>query len=260
MSFGSGKIEFGGRGNFRETNSRQECLLEKEKKKKSRRRKLVIWLLIDLAVVALVLALLLYKPSRYHPVLSTLAPDPNDDRVHPYFSRELMPKLYNGAQRQRPFEMVVLDQRLNEAIARETWYQDAGGIFLSAPQVLFTPGSVILMGTASVEGAEFVVTIELGPQLGEDGCLNLLVRKVKVGAMNITPLAKAMAKKIYRERLAAGPVDMENIGTKIAASLLAEEPFDPVFTVEDKRVRLTGFDLADGQLTAQFAPAPPPRR
>lgn len=230
------------------------------KKKKSRRRKLVIWLLVDLAVVAVILALLLYKPARYHPALSTLPPDPNGDRVHPYLSHELMPKLYNGAQRQRPFEMVVLDQRLNEAIAQETWYQDAGGVFLSAPQVLFTPGQVILMGTASIEGAQFVVTIELGPQLDEDGRLNLLVEKVKVGAVNITPLAKAMARKMYRDRLAAGAIDTENIGTKVAASLLNEEPFDPIFTVEDKRVRLTGFGLVDGRLTAQFTPAPKPRR
>jgi hypothetical protein len=231
-----------------------------EKEKKSRRRKLVIWLLVDLAVVAVVLALLVYRPSRYRPALSYLPPDPNGDRVHPYFSRELMPTLYNGAQRQRPFEMVVLDQRLNEAIAQETWCQDAGGVFLSAPQVLFTPGRVILMGTASIEGAELVVTIELGPQLREDGRLNLLVEKVKVGAVNITPLAKAMAKKMYRERLEAGAVDTENIGTKIAVSLLSEEPFDPVFTVEDKRVRLTGFTLTDGQLTTQFAPVPKPHR
>jgi hypothetical protein len=230
-----------------------------EKKRKSRRRKLVIWLLVDLAVVALVLALLVYRPSRYRPALSYLPPDPNGDRVHPYFTHELAPKLNNGAQFQRPFEVVVLDQRLNEAIAQETWCQDAGGIFLSAPQVLFAPGRVILMGTASIEGAEFVVTIELGPQLGQDGRLNFLVEKVKVGAMNITLLAKAVAKKKYRERVEAGAVDTENIGTKIAASLLSEEPFDPVFDIGDKRVRLTGFTLTDGQLTTQFTPVPKPR-
>jgi hypothetical protein len=230
-----------------------------EKKRKSRRRKLVIWLLVDLAVVALVLALLVYRPSRYRPALSYLPPDPNGDRVHPYFTHELAPKLNNGAQFQRPFEVVVLDQRLNEAIAQETWCQDAGGIFLSAPQVLFAPGRVILMGTASIEGAEFVVTIELGPQLGQDGRLNFLVEKVKVGAMNITLLAKAVAKKKYRERVEAGAVATENIGTKIAASLLSEEPFDPVFDIGDKRVRLTGFTLTDGQLTTQFTPVPKPR-
>jgi hypothetical protein len=238
--------------------SRRERTLEE--KKKARRRRLVIGLLVDLAVAALVLALLLYRPSRYRPVLSSLPQDPNGDRVHPYFSRELLPRLYNGAQRQRPFEMVVLDQRFNEAIAPESWYHDSGGVFLSAPQVLFTPERVILMGTASIEGTEFIVTIELSPQLGEDGRLSLPVEKVKVGAMNITLLARAMAKKMYRDRLEAGSFDAENIGTKIVAALLNEEPFDPVFTVEDKRVRLTGLGLADGQLTARFDPVPQPRR
>ncbi len=234
--------------------------MEKEKKKKSRRRKLVIWLLVDLAVAALVLALLVYRPSRYKPVVSTLPPDPNGARVHPYITHELAPKLNNGAQFQRPFEVVVLDQRLNEAIAQETWYQDAGRVYVFAPQVLFTPERVILMGTASIEGAEFVVTFELAPQLNEDGRLSLSVEKVKVGAMNLTLAAKAMAKKMYRERIEAGAFNTENIGTKILAALLNGEPFDPVFDIGDKRVRLTGFTLTDGQLTTQFTPLPKPRR
>jgi hypothetical protein len=234
--------------------------LEKERKKKSRRRKLVIWLLIDLAVAALVLALLVYRPSRYQPVVSTLPPDPNGARVHPYFTHDLAPKLNNGAQFPRPFEVVVLDQRLNEAIAQESWYEDSGHVYLFAPQVLFTPERVILMGTASIEGAEFVVTFELAPQLSEDGRLNLLVEKVKVGAMNVTLPAKTIAKKKYRENLETGAFDTENIGTKIIASLLNEEPFDPVFDIGDKRVRLTGFTLTDGQLTAQFTPVPRSRR
>jgi hypothetical protein len=234
--------------------------LAREKKKKSRRRKLVIWLLVDLAVAALVLALLVYKPSRYRPVVSTLPPDPNGTRVHPYFTHELGPKLNNGAQFQRPFEVVVVDQRLNEAIAQESWYQDSGRAYVFAPQVLFTPERIILMGTASIEGAEFVVTFELAPQLHEDGRLSLPVEKVKVGAMNLTLAARAMAKKMYRERLETGAYDTENIGTKILAALLNEEPFDPVFDIGDKRVRLTGFTLAAGQLTAQFTPIPQPRR
>jgi len=223
--------------------------------KRSKRRKLIYWLLIDVVVAAAVFALLLHKPSRYHPVTSTLPSDSNGREVHPYVSHDLMPALYNGAQRQRPFEMVVLDQALNEAIARERWPQESDGIAFSSPEVLFVPGRVILMGTANVEGAGFVVTVELGPQLSEQGYLNLVVDKVKIGAVNITPLAKMMAKKMYRERLEDGPVDTEDIRTKIAASLLNGEPFEPVFLVDDKWVRLQSFEIAQGKLIARLVPA-----
>ena len=77
--------------------------------------------------------------------------------------------------------------------------------------------------------------------------------------MNVTPLAKMMAKNMYRERIESAPVDTEDLRTKIAASLLNEEPFEPILKVEDKWVRLKGFDLTDGKLTAQFVPAPPQR-
>jgi hypothetical protein len=182
--------------------------------------------------------------------------DPNGEQVDPYLSRDLSSKFYNGAQRQRPFEMVVLDTALNRALAQLTWPQNLGGVTLTAPQVLFKPGRIVLMGTTQLEGADFILTIELGPRLDEQGKLALLVEKVKVGAMNVTPLARMMGKRAYRERIESAPVDMEDLRTKIAASLFNDEPFDPLVKVEDKWVRLKGVDLTDGKLTARFDPAP----
>ncbi len=213
---------------------------------------------MDLFVALVAILLLLHKPSRYNPA-PPAEPDPNGQQVDPYLHRDLWSKFYNGAQRQQPFEMVVLDQALNEAIAKLKWPQETGGITLFAPQVLFTPGRIILMGTTAVEGAEFVITIELGPRLDEQGKLNLVVDEVKVGAMPVTFLAKMTAKKMYKERLESAPVDMEDLRTKIAASLFNEDPFDPVLKVEDKWVRLKSLELTDGKLTAQFDRTQSPR-
>jgi len=216
----------------------------------------MVWLLIDLVVAAAVISLLLYKPAQYHPVVAAAGADPNGHRVHTYVSHELMPELYNGAQDRRPFEMTVLDPRLNEALAQARWRQTSGAITLSAPAIAFQPGRVILMGTADIEGAKFIVTIEIGPQMTEEGQLNLLVKKVKVGAMNITPLARIMARRSYREQVETGLIDTADWRTKIVASLLNEEPFEPVFPVEDKWVRLTGFEITAGQLTARLVQVP----
>ena len=229
-----------------------------EKRKKSGRRTLLLWLGVDLAVAAVVLVLFLHKPSRYNPI-APADPDPNGREVDAYLHRDLWSRFYNGAQQQRPFDMVVLDKALNQAIAQLKWPQESGGVTFSAPQVLFTSGRIVLMGTTAIEGAEFVVTIEFGPRMDDQGNLNLLVEKVKVGAMNVTPLAKLMAKRMYRERIESAPVDMQDLRTKIAASLFNEEPFAPILRVEDKWVRLKGFDLTDGKLTAQIIPAPPQR-
>ncbi len=229
-----------------------------EKRKTSRWKKLLIWLGVDLIVAAVVILLFLHKPSQYHPV-APAGSDPNSQQVDPYLHRDLYSKFYNGAQRQRPFEMVVLDGALNEALARLNWSQESGGVRLSAPQVFFKSGHIVLMGTATVEGAELVITIELGPQMDDQGNLNLLVDQVKVGAMPVTPLVKMMAKKMYRERIESTPIDMQDLRTKVVASILNDEPFEPVLRVEDKWVRLKGFEIVDGKLTAQFISAKKPK-
>jgi hypothetical protein len=181
--------------------------------------------------------------------------DPNGQRVHPYLSKELLPRFNNGVQAQRPFRMTVLDKALNEVIAQAHWLQQAGGVSISLPQVLFEPDRIVLMGTADVEGAPLIVTVELQPQFNEQGLLNLNVEKVKIGAMNITPLARMIGKKMYADRLAAGGIDTEDLKTQITASLLNGEPFDPIVRLDSKKVRLKNAEVSQGQLDIEFVPA-----
>jgi hypothetical protein len=72
--------------------------------------------------------------------------------------------------------------------------------------------------------------------------------------MNVTPLAKMMARKMYQDQIDTGGVDMDNLSTKIVASLLTGQPFEPVMDVDDKWVRLKGFELQQGKLVVHFVP------
>jgi len=108
---------------------------------------------------------------------------------------------------------------------------------------------------ADVKSAQFVVTIALEPNTDEKGMLNLQVAKVKIGAMNITPLVKMIAKKMYKERIATVPIDTQDLRSQIAASLLNGEPFDPIFNVDHKKVRLDGITVKQGKLILHFVPA-----
>ena len=207
------------------------------------------WLLIDLAVTIVILVLLLYKPARYNP------PDVAcDKQVSPYLTHELLPQLYNGAQHQEPFELIVTQKGINDIVARSKWPKESNGIRFSSPEVFFVPESIVLMGTAFVGGVEFVVTVAAEPSLDEEGLLNLRVAKVKVGAMNITPLAKLIAKRMYSERLATTDIDAEDLRTQIAASLLNDEPFEPVFKIEDKKVRVEKINITQEKLTIRLTP------
>ncbi len=226
------------------------------KKKKFKKR---YWLLLDLALAIIILALLFYKPTRYRPYNTSPAGN-NQEQISPYLTNVLLPQLYNGAQREEPFDLDINQKGINETIARFKWPRESNGVALSAPTVFFVPDSIVLMGTASIKGAELVVTVVAKPRLDEEGLLHLYVDKVKIGAMNITPIARLLAKRMYAERVQSVPVDLNDLRTKIAASLLNEEPFEPILNVNDifedmdKKVRMEKITIAQEKLTIRLVP------
>jgi len=195
---------------------------------------LACWLVVDLAVAAVIFGLLLYRPGRYKPLANDSF---KPGQVSPHLTH-LSSEIYNGAQFREPFEVVVTQEAINDMIARGDWPKEYEGVMLYAPATVLDAGTIALMGTANVRGMEFVVTIELKPKIDERRLLNLEVAKLKIGAMNITPLAKMIAKKMYAEQVASVPVDKEAWQTRIAASLLNEEAFEPVFPTGDKDIRV----------------------
>ena len=226
------------------------------KKKKFKKR---YWLLLDLALAAIILALLFYKPTRYTPP-DAIGADNRQEEISQYLTNELLPQLYNGAQRDEPFDIEIFQKGINETIARFKWPRESEGVILSAPTIFFVTDNIVLMGTANIKGAELVVTIVARPALNENGLLNLNIQKVKIGAMNITPVAKMLAKRMYSERMANIAVDIKDLRAKIAASLLNEEPFEPVFNINgifedlDKKLRIQKIAIAQKKLTIRLVP------
>jgi len=224
--------------------------LEKQKKRKLKKR---YWLLLDLAIVVVVFILLLYKPAHYNPDKLGGAGE-NSKQVSPYLTHELSPQFYNGVQRGEPFELVVTESGVNDIIRRSRWPKESGSVRFSAPEVLFMADGIMLRTTANIKGVEFVVTFVINPIIYQDGLLNLKVETVKVGAMNITLLAKIIARRMYQQQLAGSPIDTEQLSVKVAASLLNDEPFEPVFNIEDKKVRAEKITIEKQRLIIHIVP------
>jgi uncharacterized protein YpmS len=245
-----------GKTEIKNAQLRKKADLKARKKRKFKKRYL---LLAHLVVVAVIFALLLYTPARYNPLK---VPAAEKKKVSKYLTHELSPRLYNGAQLGEPFDLPVTQEGINEVVAYSEWPKESGDARFSAPAVLFVPDHIALMGTVVLKGVEFVVTIVVAPSLDEQGLLNLQVTKVKVGAMNLTLLAKVMAKRMYQQRIATVPVDKEDWGAKIAASLLNDEAFEPVFEIkgigdkEDIKVRVKKIKIEKEKLTLRLLPVP----
>jgi len=201
------------------------------------------------AVVIVVIALLLHRPAYYKPLDFA-----NSKEVSLYLTNELLPELYNGAQLQEPFNLVVTQSGINDIVARFEWPKEFGGIRVSAPMVFFSPDSIVLMGTVFLEGAEFVGTVVAEPGLDTEGLLNLQVVSVKIGAVDITPLARVLARRICQQQFAAAGISAEDVQAQVAASLLDGEPFKPVFKIEDKKVRVEKITIEQKKLTIRLVP------
>ena len=223
-------------------------------RRKKRLKRLGCWLVIDLIVAAVIFALLLYKPRWYQPAVFN---EGSYERgtVSPYLTHELLPKIHHDAQLGKPFDLVVTQEGINEIVAWSGWPKESEGVIFTSPAVVFVPENIVLMGTAVVKGVDFIVTIVVEPKIDEQKLLNLNVVKVKIGAVNITPLATMLAKKSYEQRLAGLPEDIKNEWqTKIVASLLNNESFEPVFKVEDIKVHVESITLEEKQLILRLIP------
>ena len=222
------------------------------KKRKKARFKKVCWLLIGLTAAALFFVLLLlYKPARYD------SPDlAYDNQVSPYLTHKLLPELYNNAQLGEPFELVVTEEGMNDVIARSKWPKQSGSVWYSVSEVLFVTDNIVLMGTAAAGGVEFAVTVIAEAAINRNGLLKLQVTKVKIGAINLTTLSKMIAKRIYAGRLDTADTGKKDIRLQIANSILNDEPFVPVFKIEDKKVRAEKIKITKGKLTILLTPVP----
>jgi len=226
-------------------------LKDREKRKSRKKLRRLCWLLAALAAAVFVLSLLLYKPAHYNP------PEFADDKlVSPYLTNVLGPAFNNGVQLGEPFDLIVTQTGINEVLAwsyKHKWSKQFGDISFTAPEVFFTTDTITLMGAVTVVGREFVVTVVAKPTISQNGLLNLNVTKVKIGAVNITLIARIIANAAYRKRLETKPIDKDDVRAKIAASLLSNEPFNPVFPVEDRKVRLKKVTIRQKELLLRFA-------
>ena len=222
-------------------------------------KKKYFFILCPAAAAVFVVILLFYKPSAVNRSVSV---DTNE--VSPYLTHILLPRLYNAAQLGEPFEMVVTDTGINDIIRRSQWPKQVGDITLTAAVVTFAPDNIILVMPVTIEAVELVVTVTAQPRIDHQALLNIILAKVKVGAVNITYLARLAAQQVYSQLLADNQTAPQDFTSKVIASLLAGQSFEPVFEIDDifdnetRNLRITNITITQGKLTVGLVPVTEP--
>ncbi|MHC4187982.1 MAG: hypothetical protein ACYSRQ_07290 [Planctomycetota bacterium] len=225
---------------------------EKEKPQPERARKpykkflkRAIWPAISLMLSIIIVLLLLYKPAGYIPA-EKAASLSSESQLSQNITNRLLPEFYNGIQQLEPFEMTINEEEINEIIAHAEWPKYSEGFIFYAPKASLSPGKVGFMCTILQFGldVELVVTVQTEPGLDDEGLLNINVTEVKVGAVNITPLASYLGRRTYQQQK-PDYIDPEDWRSKIAGSIFESAGFEPVFRIKDRWVRLEELEIKE---------------
>jgi len=223
---------------------------EKDKMKKTK-AKAYFLLAFPIVLVLLAFVLVTYRPENYAPLRIA-----DQNQISIYLSNYLMPTIYNNSQLDAPFDVVITEEGLNDIIAR--WRQPVkfNNITFSDPQAILTQKQIIFMATAQTRYANLVLTIRITPAIDYFGQLNIHVDSVSLGAAGVTTLAKSMGNKAFADWLSFTGTEPNNIAAQACRSLLNDEPFEPVFKVGDKSLRICKIKLEKKKITALLLPLP----
>lgn len=230
-----------------------------KRKPKTKRRsplKIFYWFLAStITLLALGYILFTHRPGHYNP------PQPRTtDEVNPYL-HELGKDFHNGIELNSPFEVLVLQDKLNQVIADGDmlgwdWPITLNGVTFSTPMVVLEEDRIILMGKVDF-GISFVASIIIAPEIDENGLFYLNIKKIKAGALNITKLSKSIGGNIMA-------VQVQDLQYKqwlldLSGALLENAPYEPIYPIppQKKQIRLTYIDMSEGKLVIRFAPAGP---
>jgi hypothetical protein len=214
---------------------------------KKRIRRTLYWFAAELAVLAVFMLFLTYRPKGYEP----LAPD-TSGRVSTYLTHKLAQDFYNGAQLGEPFELTIDEAGVNDIIMTGEWIGAVSQSEASLPTVHFQTDRVVVMASAFKGGMEFVATIEVKPWVDAAGKVNVKLESVKVGAVPLTLAAKTVAKKMYNEQI--GELPKNDMRVLVGKAILEDQPFDPVMEIGGKAVRISRIEVGDKVMKLGITP------
>lgn len=202
---------------------------------------------VGLGVLIGIVILIWHKPKAYQP----LQPE-NPEQVSLYLTHELGPDFFNRVQLEKPFDLIIEQQGLNDIISRLDWIQQLGPLSLVQPNIIFADGSILLMGTLQYKGVSSVLSILAFPTLDANQQIGMNIQSVRLGMVPVTTLVSKLSQKALDDNRDGFKEDPEV--EQIVQAIIRNEPFDPVFRIPDRRVRITGFTLENNVLTLTLLP------
>ncbi len=105
------------------------------------------------------------------------------------------------------------------------------------------------MANINIKGVDFVVTVKVNPKINRAGQMILKLDKVIIGAVNMTAVAKIIASQAYQNIRSN---EKYALTAQILASIIKNEPFEPVFEIDNKQVEIQKIEITPGKITVKL--------
>ncbi len=215
---------------------------------------LTVLAVLALAIISVVVAFfsLLSNSGEY-----VLPENSDSNEVSPYLTHYLAPEFWNTVQKDEPFEIVVSQDGLNDVISRDSivdggWPVEYNFIRVYAPQMKFETDQITILGKAVYNEMEVYLKALGSAKLTEEGLMKIGIDDIYAGKINVRNFVLATAKKQFQEL--HPDVNSLSYDAKIAYGIINDQPFEPVFQIADRKVKVSRLDLKDGKIVIEFTP------
>lgn len=228
--------------------------MEKQKdSKSSKKRRRRLWPAVIGAVFLLTAAILTlliaYNPRSYNPIIPE-----NPQEVSSYLTHKLGPDFYDQVQLDKPFELIVDQEGLNDIFSHTDWPLCLDRFSIYTPMVEFSPEKSVLMAQVDYRGLSTILSVVGKPSLDTEGKLNLHIQSVYLGALPVTPLAQHLARQYTFENLVSPDVDDRT--AEVMEAIIDNRPFDPIVYIYDQAARITELRIEAGSARLMLTPIP----
>ena len=224
--------------------------VEKLKKKRRFQVKHICFLFGIICISAVFfIFLLFYRPGGFGGVD---VHDGND--MSSYLTHKLLPEIYNQSQYGEVFEVDFSAEGINDIISCSKWPRGSDEVLFSIPKVGFHPEAMVLHGIVTIKEMPFAVTMEVEPEIDDAGLLHINVSMIRVGALQITPIARLVWQNLYRDWSGRSENADKNLEGKILRSLFEGEGIEPVFELHERQICIESIDIYYGGATIGFRP------
>lgn len=210
-------------------------------------KKAAPFILISAAVVIFLCALIFHTPQpleNWH--------GQRNNQISKRITHILAANLFANLQESKPFQLRLSDADINEILSHGDYPEKRNNVVVHQSRVIFYEQTLVFMVNVDYKGMRFSVTAELIPSLNKNELLEIDISTVRIGALPVT----FVARKIYTDKYENRQPDPFKPAwqKKLEKALFTDTPVEPVFEIYERKIRITGLRITNGNIRLELAP------